>query len=116
MSNLEQVKERLKGALNKINTKLIDAQNSIQKQHKLEVENNELRASVILLKKEISELKNKVRSISIEAEQKSLGKQVEIKIDDEDINLKTEEVESKPNDSTISLNELKDLVGNKKWG
>ena len=123
MSNLEQVKERLKSALNKVNNKIIDAQKAIQSQHQLETENNELKAAMALLQKEISELKHKIRSIGIEQEQKSLSKQAEISspeirasgsrirkpIDGNKVD-ESEEINSK-----VSLNELKGLVGNKKW-
>ncbi|AIF80889.1 hypothetical protein I862_01630 [endosymbiont of Acanthamoeba sp. UWC8] len=123
MSNLEQVKERLKSALNKVNNKIIDAQKAIQSQHQLETENNELKAAMALLQKEISELKHKIRSIGIEQEQKSLSKQAEIsapeikapgsrvrKSIDGNKTDESEEINSK-----VSLNELKGLVGNKKW-
>ncbi|KIE05079.1 hypothetical protein NF27_EY01750 [Candidatus Jidaibacter acanthamoeba] len=123
MSNLEQVKERLKSALNKVNNKLIEAQKAIQNQHQLETENNELKANLALMQKEISELKHKIRSMGIEQEQKSLSKQAEIS----PLEIKTPSTrirksidgnkvdESEEINSKVSLNELKGLVGNKKW-
>lgn len=121
MKNIDQAKERLSSALSRINTKLIEAQTLMHDYKELEKENHELKANALLLKKEVADLKTQLRNISIEQEQKTITKI------EENYTLKSEKNDNTPHAQTdfalefsntdeteVSLNELKGLLGNKR--
>lgn len=75
MNNFEKAKLRLRDALEQledvINAKFL-TQDYNQKINTLEIENNDLRASLLMMKKEAAELKQKLKSLTIKQEQTTL--------------------------------------------
>ncbi len=118
MENLEQSKQRLRQALERLQNAIDGGYvppHARAKQNELEIENNDLRATIILQKKDIATLKRKITAFTVEKEQKSLSAAGAIEALDltESIsneNCSTSE-QSAAQSGAVTLDELKSMVG-----
>jgi predicted RNase H-like nuclease (RuvC/YqgF family) len=114
MTDLEQSKIRLKTALDHLSyvleTKYLSNE-LLNKKTQLEIENNDLRSSIIMLKKEVSELKQKLKNLNIEREQQTFIKVEEpANSQPEPSVARTRRAKASDKDDILSLGELKNIA------
>lgn len=113
MTNLEQSKIRLKTALDHLNYVLETRYLSnelLNKKTQLEIENNDLRSSIIMLKKEVSELKQRLKSLTIEREQQTFTKFEEPASQPDHALTRAKRVKASDENDLLSLDELKNIA------